>query len=446
MGEPSGRVRRLAGQVWGEVRGPLYRNAIFIMLSSIIGTGLGFFFWVFVFRVYRPDDAGFAITLVQTLAFLSGIATLGLGVGLIRYLPETDDRPALVNSALSIAGLLGIVLPVLFVFGVGLWSPKLSFILDSPVYLVAIVLTGMAYAFAPILDQAAIAMRRADLSTLRVLIFSLVKIPLPLLFVIWFSGPLGGRFGVYLSIAVAFGISVLLMGFVFLPRVIPGFRPRPRLSRRRLRPMFMFSVGNWVATVIGSGAVLLLPLLIVNTLGSAGAANAAFFYAAATIAGLLYIIPNATMTSFLAEASQQNAQRRRDERRAILLSLGLLAPGVIGMWYLAGPLLALFADAGYVTSGAQPLRILSLASIPVFLNGIFGTRVRIRKQTWPLIAAATLETAVTLGLGYVLLAQVGLDGLAYAFVASQAAATPLLWLTAGAPVEAEPVEPTPVPP
>ncbi|MGQ0796955.1 MAG: lipopolysaccharide biosynthesis protein, partial [Methanobacteriota archaeon] len=217
-------------------------------------------------------------------------------------------------------------------------------------------------------------------------------------------------------------------------------------SRRRLRHMFLFSMGKWIASVVGCGAVLLLPILIVNTLGAAEVANAAFFYAAATIAGLLYIIPNATMTSFLAEASQQNAQRRRDERKAILLSLALLAPGIVGMSIVGGPLLALFNDPGYVASGTQPLRILSLGSIPVFLNGVFGTRVRIRKQTWPLIAAATLETAVTLGLGYFLLVRVGLEGLAYAFVAGQAAATPLLWLTAGAPVEAEPVEPTPVPP
>jgi O-antigen/teichoic acid export membrane protein len=304
----------------------------------------------------------------------------------------------------------------------------------------------MAYAFSPILDQASAGLRRADLQTWRVLVFSLLKVPLPLLFVGWVTGPLGGRLGAFLSIAVAAGVSVLVMGFVFLPRVLPGYRPKPRLSRRRLRPMFLFSVGNWVAAVVASASVLLLPILVLNTLGAAGAEAAAFFYAAVTIAGLLYIIPNATLTSFLAEASQHNARRRRDERKAILLSLGLLLPGIIGMWFLAGILLALMSRPEYVAQGTGPLRILIFASVPVFLNGIFGTRIRIKKQTWPLIIAAFVETGVTLVLGYVLLVQMGLDGLAYAFVAAQAAGTPILWMTAGAPTEAEPVEPTPAPP
>lgn len=445
--EPSrGRVQRFASAAWQEARGPLYRNAIFLMLSSIIGLGLGFVFTVVVLRLYSEADVGYALTLVNTLGFLSGIATLGLGVGLIRFLPESDDPAAVVNSALSIVGVLAAAFSLVFAFGMPIWLPDLSFVLETPVYIVAILATGMAYAFAPILDQAAIATRRADVATMRTVAFAILKIPLPLLFVVLLTGPLGGRLGVFLSIAIAFGASVLLSGFVLLPRVLPGFRPRPRLSRRRIRPMLSFSVGNGTAGIIGSAAVLLQSALILNTLPGASPNAVAYFYAASILGGLLYIIPNATMTSFFAEASQANARRRHDERRAILLSLGLLVPGIVGVWILAPTLLGLFNRPGYVSFGTTPLRILSLASIPVFLNGLLGTRVRIRKQSWPLIAAGAIETAVTLGLGYVLLRQMGLDGLAYAFVLGQAAATPLLYATARAPIEAEPLEPTPIPP
>jgi len=436
--------RRVAGLVWGEVKSPLYRNAIFIMLSSIIGTGFGFFFWIIVTRVYTPEDAGYALTLVQTLSFLASIGTLGLGIGLLRFLPESDNPKALVNTALSISGAFGAVLALVFALGVRLWSPRLSFILSDWVYIPILVVTGMVYAFAPIVDQTVIALRRADLATWRNTVFSILKLPLPFVFVIWVTGPLGGRLGVYMSISLAFGVSVLVAGFLFLPRIIPGFAPRPRFSRRRVRPIFRFSIGNWVATTIASGAILLLPILILNTL--ADEAHVTYFYTAYTIAGLLYIIPGATMTSFLAEASQANSHHRRDERKAILLTLVLLAPGIAGIWLLSGVLLSLFGRPEYVAFGVAPLRILSLASIPVFLNGIFGTRVRIRKKTRPLIAAAAIEIAVTLGLGYVLLARSGLEGLAVAFVVGQAAATPLLWATAGAALETEPVEPTPVPP
>src|SRR2546427_3309353 len=47
------------------------------------------------------------------------------------------------------------------------------------------------------------------------------------------------------------------------------------------------------------------------------------------------IIPGAIFTSFYAEASQRNANRDLDERRAIALSIGLLLPGVAALWLLS---------------------------------------------------------------------------------------------------------------
>ena len=44
------RMRRLAGQAWTLATAPLYRNAFMIMLSSVLGSGLGFFFWLVVAR------------------------------------------------------------------------------------------------------------------------------------------------------------------------------------------------------------------------------------------------------------------------------------------------------------------------------------------------------------------------------------------------------------
>ena len=166
-----GGARGLAGRMWGEAKEPLYRNAIFIMASSVIGTGLGFFFWVIVYQVYDPSDAGYGVTLTSTIAFLAGVATLGLGIGLIRFLPEADEPASLINSSLSISGLVGLALAFVFVLGAGIWAPELDFI-QNPLYVAAILVTGMAYAFAPILDNAAIGLRRADLATWRNTVFS----------------------------------------------------------------------------------------------------------------------------------------------------------------------------------------------------------------------------------------------------------------------------------
>ena len=447
MDDARQRMQRLVGRAWDEARSPLYRNAFFIMLASLIGSLLGFVFLYVVYQTYDLTDAGYAATMVNTVTFLVGIGSLGMPIALVRFLPESDDPSALVNTSLSISGVLSAALALAFVVSLGFWSPNLLVVFGHPVYLLIIPLTAVAYAFGPVLDQAAIALRRADLFAIRVVLLSVIKVPLPILFVTAFATVLGGTLGVYMSWSLSFAVSVIVVGLVLLPRVIPGYRPRPRLSRRRLRPMFRFSVGNWLAGLIGSAGSLLLTLLIINTLPQATASTAtAVYYAVTVMAGILLVIPQATMTSLYAEASQRNANRRRDERRAIALSIALLIPAIVGMWVFADVLLRLFEKPTLADLGAQPLRILSLSSIPVFLNSVFGTRVRVRKEIIPLIVSAAIGSAVTLGLGFVLLESSGLVGLAIAVVIGQAASTPYLLVVAGRPMEEEPMlAPTPRP-
>jgi O-antigen/teichoic acid export membrane protein len=449
------RMVRFVGRAWDQVKSPLYRNAFYLMLAYVVGQALGLAFWIVAYRFYTSNDAGFAIAMVNTLSFLAGVSTLGMPVALIRFLPESDDPPALVNSVLTVSGGISLAMGLGFIIGLPIWAPGLVAQFWRPEYVPIVVLTAMAYTFGPILDQTAIAARRADLYFWRIVIFSVTKIPLPVIFALWLGEALGRIrvLGIYMSWSIAFGVSVVLIAFVFLPRVIRGFRPRPRLSRTRLRPIFGFSIGNWVAAAIGSAGVLLLPLLIINTLrtGAAGITasdSTAVYYAATVVAGSLSAIPAATMTSLYAEASQRNAARRRDERRAIALSLALLVPGILALLFLAGPLLGILFDlrTELADLGTPALQILGLASIPVFLNSVFGTRVRIRKQVTPLIVSASILTATTLVVGYLFLTWFGLPGLAWAVVIGNAASTPYLFFAAGKPIEEETIEPTPIVP
>jgi len=440
MGDARDRMTRFVGRAWDQVKSPLYRNAFFIMLTSVIGNGLGFFFWVVVGNTYLKQDAGAAVTLFQTLGFLGAIGTLGLGVGLIRYLPETEDKASLLNSGLTLVGMFSLVLSIGFLISMPLLLPGLAFVLQDPFYILTIVLCTVTLGLAPILDSAAIAARRADLQTWRNTIFALLKIPLVLAVVVF----LPGRAGVFLSLALAVGVSVAVAGFLLLRRALPGYLPRPEVRISNLRPIVRFSLGNYAASVIGTAGATLPTALIIATLGpNEGATNAFYFYVALVVASLLYIIPGATFTSFYAEASQKNADHRRGERQAILLSIGLLIPGIAVMWLFSETMLRWFGDAAVATEAVTPLRILTFASIPVFLNGILSTRVRVRKRTLPLIVSAVIETTFTLGLGWVLLQNpdLGIDGLAYAYVLGQAAATPYLYLKARDAFEAIPTEP-----
>jgi len=431
----------LVGRGWDQVKSPLYRNALFIMMTTVIGSGLGFFFWVIVANKYAKEDMGAAVTLFQTLGFLGALGNLGIGIGLIRFIPETEDKQTLLNTGLTVSGIVTFVLSVGFLLSLPIVLPNLSFVLLDPLYIMTIIACTVAVGLAPILDGAAIAVRRADFQTWRITIFAFLKIPFAL--IVLASPFLKGRAGIFLSLAASFGISVVVLGFVLLRRAVPGYRPRLDFRFDRIKPLLSFSLGNYVAAAIGAAGILLPTPLIYDALGpSAGPLNAAYFYVAIVVATLLYIIPGAAFTSFYAEASHKDMDRRRGERQAIVLSLGLLIPAIAVMWLFSEPMLRLFGDPAYADEAVTPLRILSLASIPVFLNGVFGTRVRVRKRTLPLIVAATISTAITLGLGWILLQNPDLeiDGLAYAYVLGQAAATPYLFFKARKSYEAIPTE------
>ena len=52
------------------LRGPLYKNSFFIMLTSISNAGFGFIFWMFAAKLYPKEDVGIATALISSMALL----------------------------------------------------------------------------------------------------------------------------------------------------------------------------------------------------------------------------------------------------------------------------------------------------------------------------------------------------------------------------------------
>ncbi len=444
MGNGRDGINGLIGKLWGEAKTPLYRNAIFLMANSVVGQALGFFFWLVVARTYVDADVGFAVALFTTVGFVSSLALFGQTYALIRYLPETEDQVGLINTSLTLVGLATLLLTGGFLLIVALFGLDLGFILESPAYPPVILAGALASSLGPILDNVAIGLRRSDLAMWRTVAMGLVKIPLAVVIALTLSTTLGvGRFGIFLALVLSVVVSVLVEALWLLPKVLPGYVPRIRTNFSRLRPLMRFSQGNYASAVIWGAGGGLLPLLILLVLGDVGAKNAAYFYVASAVASLLSVISGSAFTSFYAEASYRNADRHRDERRALLLTAALLAPAIVVFWVFARFVLLLFggASSAYADFATDPLRILTLASIPAVANNLLTTRVRVRKRTLPLIVGAAITTAVQLGLGYVLLAAYGITGLSVACVLAGAAVVPYYWLVARKSFEAEPLEP-----
>src|SRR5437879_11504942 len=299
LDEIRGRVQQLLSQGWGLAMAPLYRNAIFMMSSSVVGGASGFVFYFLIARSYSVTDLGYAQGLFNTISFLATLALLGSGPPLVRFLPSAENKAATINTCLTLTGLVAVPFTIVLMAGIEFWLPSLDFILSSPVYWILILLTTLSLTFAPILDQSGLAMRRADLILWRTVLASVLKVPIALLLI--FFAVTGGRLDIFVAISLPVGIAVAVEGGILLPQVIPRYRPRPSLDLSHIRPMVRFSSANYLAATIGAADTLLLIPLIFVVLGRTVAPiQAGYFQIATVVAGLLGVITAAAFGSFYA--------------------------------------------------------------------------------------------------------------------------------------------------
>jgi len=60
---------------------PLFKNAYFLMFSSLTSAGSGFFFWLIAARFYSTTDIGLASAMISAMGLISMLSLLGIAKG-----------------------------------------------------------------------------------------------------------------------------------------------------------------------------------------------------------------------------------------------------------------------------------------------------------------------------------------------------------------------------
>ena len=155
---------------------PLYRNSLYLISNSTILALTGFVFWTVAARLYPVDSVGLASAAISAMGVLALVATLGLDFALLRFLPGSGEQATdFVNSCLTVTGLLSLVLSLVFIAGVGVWSPALLQIREHPIFLAAFALFVLATTLVNFTRQTFVANRRADLALLQGMIFGVLR-------------------------------------------------------------------------------------------------------------------------------------------------------------------------------------------------------------------------------------------------------------------------------
>lgn len=391
---------------------PLYRNAVYLMLNSAILAIAGFFFWAIAARLYPVKGVGLASAAISAMALLAMLSTMGLTYGLIRFLPSAGEKAnGMINSCFTIGGGTSIALSLIFLAGLSFWSPALLPIREQPVFFAAFIIFTAAMTLQSFTNQTFIAKRKTEFALWQGLIFGLIRfIPLVAL------ASLFRTFGIFASWGIAASLAIVVSLFFFLPKIQAGYRPLPAISKQTINNMMHFSFANYAASLLWSIPASVLPLMVVNMLG---AEQNAYFYIGWAVGSILFTIPLTTSFSLFAEGSYNEERLPGDVRRSLKLTLLILIPAIIIIFFLGDKIL-LFFGAAYSENATRLLRLLALSAFPVSLNYIYFSIKRVEMQMKSVIALSAFMAVATLALSYVLLLRVGIIGAGIAWLVSQA--------------------------
>jgi len=397
-------------QIKRQIKDPLYRNSLLLMANTVVTSGLGFIFWMVVARLYAEAEVGLGAAIISAMSLLALISGLGLDVSLIRFLPKADKPVDLINSCFTLSGTIAMTAATVFIIGIGLWSPALGFIRENAIFSLAFIVFTISWTLSHVMNSVFIARRRADFALSKSTIYSLLKLPLPIILVLYFQ-----TFGIAASWGIAHGVAVVISLFLFLPRVQNSYRPKPRLTLEVIKNIRRYSTANYFARLLSSAPSLLLPIMIVNLLG---AEQNAYFYVAWMIGVLLFSIPASVSQSLFVEGSHFEVDLGVNVRRSFRFIFLLLIPVTV-LLFLLGKWLLLAFGAGFPANALTLLWVLVLSSIPLAVNSVYKTILRVTDRMRELMVLSGFTALVVLVGSYFLTAATGILGVGYAWLAAQ---------------------------
>lgn len=382
------------------LRTPLFTNAFYLWGTAAGAAVAGFAFWALVARLYDADEVGLGTAALSIVTLLAMFSHLGLGTGLIRFLPESGEGgPRLANAVFTTSVVGAVVSSAVFLVGVPLWAPSLDFLREQPLYTLAFISFVIASTLYAVQTYAFIAIRKAKYILVQVTFLQLTRLALPLMAVSF------GAFGIVASGGIATALGALI-GFALLAKGLPGYRPGGVADPASVFKLFPFSLANYVADSLLVTPGLILPLVVVGLLGST---EAAYFYMAWFLGYLLISASAYLALSLFAEGSYDPGALRVLSRNAVAGALAVATVGALFLLLLGDRLLLAFGH-DYAAEGVMLLRLVALAALPAAVVNVYLGALRVRRQVGELVIIAGAVAVTTVALSSALLPVMGLAG------------------------------------
>jgi len=405
------------------LRTPLYRNAYALVVNSATTSVLGVAYWLLAARSYSTEAIGLNSATLSTMIFLATLSQLNLGSAMNRFIPSAGQATGrLVVYAYVIVTLAALATSGIFLLGVHIWAPTLSFWSSNLIFVAWFTVAIMAWCIFSLQDGVLIGLRQSTWVPVKNIAFSLAKIALLLGLV-----QLLPLHGVFASWTIPAMILLVPTDLLIFRRLIPQ---HVRVSASQSAPIVpaqivRYVAGDYAGSIISIAATSLLPIIVTERLG---ATTAAYFYLPWTVAYSLYLVSFNMGMSLIAEGSADPTKLDTYSYRLFVQMARLLVPAVIILVVGAPYILRLFGQS-YAEEGTLLLRLLSLSALPEIIVAVATSVLRVQRRIGAVVLIMTVSSVASLGLSLVLLNVYGIVGIGVAFLVSQTAVAIVLVCT-----------------
>jgi O-antigen/teichoic acid export membrane protein len=186
-----------------------------------------------------------------------------------------------------------------------------------------------------------------------------------------------------------------------------------RLDMATIKKVFAYSLGNFTADLFVNAPLMIVPFLIINTIGPT---NNAYYYIAYSISSFLFMIPHGISVSLFVEGSH-DLPLAETTIRAVKLLMVIMVPALI-VTFLFGNYILMIFNAEYAEKSFELLKLLAISSIFSSVISIYVSILRVKKNIRMVNIVYSLYAALIIVVGYVFLMFYGLSGIGYAWVAT----------------------------
>jgi O-antigen/teichoic acid export membrane protein len=391
-------------------RAPQHRDGMALVLSSAASSGIGMLFWVLAARLFDPTVVGLNSTALSAMTLLGSAAHLNLGNAILRFVPVTDRRGAIIAGCFAVGIGVAAVLGLGFAVGAGVWAPELVAAVGYPMLIVFFVISTPLYTVFVLQDAALTSIKRADLVLWENLVFSLLKVAL-LAVAAWLAVDSG--------IAIGWVVATLLVVLVvtsWVTRAVSKAPPPPTVHPVTVRDLGEFVGADYAGNIFWQAAVFGLPLVVINLAGPDGAAVYGVVWQIAFAFYLVAIGMGKSMVAHNAAADRAAADRARRgmERKA----LTLIVPAAVVTAAASYPILWVFGPA-YAQTGTVLLILLALSAIPNVVTNSTVWEARVSRHRAVLVGLPAGLCALVMIGTFVLVPLMGITGAGCAWLGAQ---------------------------